>query len=267
MDWIRAISELTGRCKNSRKVGNHTYLKRVYLNHDKDNSNDAVAVHFHRTDVLTFFPDGSININTGGWNTVTTKDRINTFFAGRIWSEHGHAFVSYDGQTVAMVGGTSARVENGVLIGADAELERKEIREEINEANRPRNRARYWTNKAREGKPYKGTVESIFAEENQTVRVAKIRCYGIERFFLDAKAEIVDSRAGYELLALPLTGNRHGEFVRGWDVQKMYAVKMVCSTTGAVYINPVPQQCTDVPSALDWIFNTTDYLGTVTQQT
>jgi hypothetical protein len=36
----------------------------------------AVAVRLHSTDVVTTFPDGSIILDSGGWKTLTTKDRL-----------------------------------------------------------------------------------------------------------------------------------------------------------------------------------------------
>lgn len=37
------------------------------------------VIRFHTTDILIFNIDGSIIFNTGGWPTVTTKDRMNSF--------------------------------------------------------------------------------------------------------------------------------------------------------------------------------------------
>jgi hypothetical protein len=42
----------------------------------------------------------------------------------------------------------------------------------------------------------------------------------------------------------------------------MKALKMNCPSTGAVYINAVPPNVEDVPTALDWMFDTQDYLET-----
>lgn len=33
-------------------------------------------VRLHRTDILTFYPCGSFEVDTGGWNTHTTRDRL-----------------------------------------------------------------------------------------------------------------------------------------------------------------------------------------------
>ena len=62
---------LTGRCKDSRKVGNNTYLQR------RDNGD--IAVKLHNTDVVTYKPNGDCVLNSGGWRTPTTKERINLY--------------------------------------------------------------------------------------------------------------------------------------------------------------------------------------------
>lgn len=61
-------AQLTGRCSRSRKVANNTYA--IRRDHD-------IALRLHDTDVVTFHPDGSITLNTGGWYTMTTKERMN----------------------------------------------------------------------------------------------------------------------------------------------------------------------------------------------
>ena len=37
------------------------------------------VIRLHLTDIITYNTDGSVTLNTGGWKTVTTKDRINKF--------------------------------------------------------------------------------------------------------------------------------------------------------------------------------------------
>ena len=264
-DYKSANRELQGRCRMSRKIANNTYLKRL-----DGKEGYVLAVLFHQTYILKFFPDGEIDIDTGGWNTVTTKARLNDYFPGRVWSESGHLFCSNGWQTVGFDFRCHVDAKGKLHGDRSAEETRAMIREERNERNRqrnernrPRNRARYWIQKARSGgKCRKLTVETILQEENATVRVAKMRLYGIERFLCDCKPEVIDSREGYELVSVPIENrNQWGR------LDQLRALKMNCSTTGALYINLVPPHLSDVPSALDWMFDCEDYLGTVTQQT
>lgn len=70
MTYNELNEKLTGRNKNGRKLANNTYAER---------RGDNIAIRLHSTDVLTFFPDGKIVVNSGGWKTVTTKGRINAY--------------------------------------------------------------------------------------------------------------------------------------------------------------------------------------------
>ncbi len=74
MDEIKSYKQvnelLQGRCYNSRKLGNNTYLKRLGNN---------IAVVLHNTIILTITQNDKLVLNTGGWYTVTTKNRINRY--------------------------------------------------------------------------------------------------------------------------------------------------------------------------------------------
>jgi hypothetical protein len=79
-----------GRDKSERTIANNTKLVR--------RGND-IAVRLHRTDVVTFHRDGTVTFNTGGWNTVTTRDRLNTY------APAGIRFGQKKGTLYAYVGG------------------------------------------------------------------------------------------------------------------------------------------------------------------
>lgn len=63
-----------------------TYLHRV----------DAatVAVRYHATDVVTYHADGSITLRSGGWNTATTKARLDEYSRFSVGSVDGTWYVS-----------------------------------------------------------------------------------------------------------------------------------------------------------------------------
>ena len=76
---------------SSRKIANNTWLQR------RDNGD--IAVKLHATDVVIFHhpngPDGGrLSIFTGGWNTITTRDRINRVLPGQV-SVFTHKRVAY----------------------------------------------------------------------------------------------------------------------------------------------------------------------------
>jgi len=39
----------------------------------------TTVIRFHHTDIIETAPDGTITLNSGGWKTMTTKDRMNSF--------------------------------------------------------------------------------------------------------------------------------------------------------------------------------------------
>jgi hypothetical protein len=73
--------------RDRRKLANNTYLER--------RGENRIAVILHETDILTFTRDGYLYFNSGGWRTVTTKDRMNGFQKrARVYSHKGAWFVS-----------------------------------------------------------------------------------------------------------------------------------------------------------------------------
>ena len=251
--YQEADALLTGRCKESRKLANNTHLHRRSWG-------AGIAVKLHSTDVVTFLPDGSIELSTGGWSTPTTRDRMDAALPTpwHVASERGTTILyGQDWKAVCLIDYTATINPDGTVEGGgDVQEFRDLIRQADNERNRVRSRARYWTSKAREGKPARNlTVENILAEENVTVRVAKMSVYGMDRFLIDAKADILDQHGEYTLLSLALDQ---------W--QRVVALKMTCPSTQAVYVSPVPPHTDSVASALDWYFDCENYLEKVGQQ-
>lgn len=59
-----------------KKVANNTYLVRT--------SPDCIGVRLHDTIVVYLFDDGTTRLNSGGYQTNTTKNRINAFSPLRV---------------------------------------------------------------------------------------------------------------------------------------------------------------------------------------
>lgn len=106
-----------GRNPNYRKLANNTYAIR---------RGDDIAVRLHETDVLTFHADRpKVTYQTGGWWTVTTKDRINRFgpHLWQVWSNRGTWFLHgpdisdpfrfWDGLTLDPATGTIVNESDG----------------------------------------------------------------------------------------------------------------------------------------------------------
>jgi hypothetical protein len=77
------LAAYLGAKKSERPWGNNTRVRQ---------DAHAIVVTLHNTEVAHVRPDGSITLNTGGWQTVTTKDRLNKVLAlagghWRVWTE------------------------------------------------------------------------------------------------------------------------------------------------------------------------------------
>lgn len=78
---FQSAMDLIFRSRNGRKkLANNTYLHEVH---------GGIAVQLHDTDVVTIWPDNTYTLNSGGWQTVTTKARINDFSPARLGQDKG----------------------------------------------------------------------------------------------------------------------------------------------------------------------------------
>lgn len=99
-------------------------------------------------------------------------------------------------------------------------------------------------------------LKEIWEENNITIRMAMAVCYGIDKFINDSNAIVIDRHGEYELLRLPLEPNTS----MAWRAFNIVALKMRCPSTSVVYIQTVPPETISVTQALDWIFQTENYL-------
>jgi len=70
---------LQGRNRLRRKIAGETYLLRFPFgtNGAETIKDSEIALHYYNTDIVLYNPDGSLSLNSGGYRTVTTKQRIN----------------------------------------------------------------------------------------------------------------------------------------------------------------------------------------------
>jgi hypothetical protein len=66
--------------RETKKLANNTYLRK---------EDDVFLVKLHNTDIIKVFNDNTFELNTGGWQTVTTKARLKEFTPARISQERG----------------------------------------------------------------------------------------------------------------------------------------------------------------------------------
>jgi hypothetical protein len=77
MNYVEAAEKLGSR--DSRKVGNNTYLERL--------DDETIGLRLHSTYVVKFHSDESVTLDSGGWQTVTTKERMNWVDNVRVYSD------------------------------------------------------------------------------------------------------------------------------------------------------------------------------------
>ena len=66
--------------KDQKKLENNTYLVKVDA--------DTLGVKLHETIVVYIFKSGIYQLNTGGWKSVTTKDRINRYGPAMVYQKN-----------------------------------------------------------------------------------------------------------------------------------------------------------------------------------
>lgn len=127
MDYCTANEKLTGRNMLSRKVGNNTYLVR-----NSGVPGDSIHLKLHDTYIITWYADGRIVLNTGGWFTVTTKARINQFVSGyRITQDRGVWYITHTAtwQSIGVFADGLTILSDGTISGmlplADAKQKNK----------------------------------------------------------------------------------------------------------------------------------------------
>ena len=91
MTHSEAVSMVRGkRNKDSRKIGNNTYAEILPCG--------SVGILLHSTHVVKIHPDNTYTLQTGGWKTSTTKDRINQYSPVRVYQHKYEWFVKLNGK-------------------------------------------------------------------------------------------------------------------------------------------------------------------------
>lgn len=96
-EWREFIA--SGRGRLQRKAANNTL---VIAGYGDDN---AVAIRLHDTNIVIVNNDGTFTLDSGGWRTVTTKERINRYTPAGISQRGGVWYMAdgslfYDGMTI-----------------------------------------------------------------------------------------------------------------------------------------------------------------------
>ncbi len=80
----------------SRFLGEKDEKKLAYNTLIYRGAEDSIAIRFHGTTIVRYYPDGRVQLDSGGWRTVTTKQRINQLLPGMmgLYQERHEWFVS-----------------------------------------------------------------------------------------------------------------------------------------------------------------------------
>jgi hypothetical protein len=93
-----SIKPIRGRADDVRPLDDrrrtHEVIRKVHVRHEETGLMvEAYACRLHLTDVVTFFPDESITINTDGWNTMSTMQFINWVSPVRVSVGRGNTWL------------------------------------------------------------------------------------------------------------------------------------------------------------------------------
>jgi hypothetical protein len=88
-------------------------------------------IRLHHTDIVRFMPDGSIVANTGGWQTVTTKERLNRYLPGQIYSHNGVWIYSQEGKEYAFQDGLTIKPDSTVINAGPDPKETQKLRKQV----------------------------------------------------------------------------------------------------------------------------------------
>lgn len=95
--------------RTSRAVGNNTRAAR--------RNAQAIAIQLHKTDIVTFFANGDVRFDTGGYRTVTTKARMNSYarpLGASIYADRGQWWFATSAGRQPFVDGISISTGGGV---------------------------------------------------------------------------------------------------------------------------------------------------------
>ena len=86
MTYSELVALIRGKNNRSqRKIDNNTT---GYIEYD-----GSASVELHSTKVVVLYPNGLVKLQSGGWMTPTTKDRMNRYSPVRVTQRKGEWYV------------------------------------------------------------------------------------------------------------------------------------------------------------------------------
>jgi hypothetical protein len=85
------------------RIATHNTLEHTF-------ADGSTSYQLHDTEIVRIHPDGSVTLNSGGWQTCTTKDRINNLSPlGSVHQKKGLWYVTHNDKTVPYYDGITLR--------------------------------------------------------------------------------------------------------------------------------------------------------------
>ena len=113
-DPVELLTDKRGKVRDSLRLENNTTAVRLP---------DGVAVQLHETDVVTFRDDGTVVLNSGGWDTKTTRDRLHRYAPGAsVGRRDGVTWVTTNAGQFPLVDGFEYRPKTGEVLTDPAQL-------------------------------------------------------------------------------------------------------------------------------------------------
>lgn len=164
------------------KVAHNTTIREVPC--DDEQGRPAYAVKLHDTDIVVFLPCGSVELSTGGYQTFTTRDRMNRCGV-RIGMADGVPAVYHGETTLAYVDGMRLKFRsdgspgmawypsNAQPVGSVDDI-RSRRRRVLARARRAQKREDYshpdpfyWELRSGGYSPHRGTVPEVFVADSK----------------------------------------------------------------------------------------------------
>jgi len=120
-DWIKFIDEgRVNKLRERRRPARNTWAIKTRFRGKQVDCN-AVAIRFHNTDIITITEQNDVILNSGGWRTVSTKDRLNRFTPRSmdIWQDQKIWWVTVGRMDTE---GVTVPYADGITISIDGEI-------------------------------------------------------------------------------------------------------------------------------------------------
>ena len=112
--------------RTSRKLANNTYMRLEDA--------ETISIRLHATDIITYKADGRVILNSGGWRTPTTKQRINEFSPVRISQEQGIWYAAVNGTRafdLVFDDGMAVNTITGEITGTGSAKQQTAVRRQV----------------------------------------------------------------------------------------------------------------------------------------